>query len=263
MIPKIIHYCWFGKNIKSDLIEKCFESWKKFCPDYKIIEWNEENFDINECEYVREAYEARKWAFVSDYVRHAVLNIYGGIYLDTDVELLKPLPDFLQNDFIALENKSSIASGLIMGCEKDNAFCKYMLMAYKNDHFIQNNGKQNEKTVCERTTEYFIKRGFKKENKIQIVDGFKIFPSEFFCPIDPITYEKKITTNTISIHHYGGSWCSDEQKEYLKLRASYAKKYPREIASTISFYLIQKKYKGRIKAIWITMQYILTYIAKK
>ena len=127
MIPKVIHYCWFGRNEKSELIKRCIDSWKKYCPGYDIVEWNEDNCDLNSCTYVKEAYEAKKWAFVSDYIRHFVLEQYGGIYLDTDVELLKPLDSFLSGNFVALENEHSIASGLIMGCEKQNWFCEEML----------------------------------------------------------------------------------------------------------------------------------------
>ena len=123
-IPKVIHYCWFGKGKMPVLADKCIKSWKKYCPDYEIIEWNEENFDINCCDYVREAYENRKFAFVTDYVRLYAMYTYGGIYMDTDVELLKPLDSFLQDAaFIGFENKESIATAII-GCNKENKFFK-------------------------------------------------------------------------------------------------------------------------------------------
>ena len=142
MTNKTIHYCWFGKNPKSKLILKCIDSWRKHCPDYEIKEWNEENFDVNCCDYVREAYEAKKWAFVSDYCRFYVLYNYGGIYLDTDVELLKPL-DILSEDFVGFENQNRVNSGLIRGAVSKDLICKLMLDSYANDHFLKQDGSYN------------------------------------------------------------------------------------------------------------------------
>lgn len=119
MIPKKIHYCWFGRNPLPELAVRCIESWKKYCPDYEIIEWNEDNYDINKISYVKEAYQARKWAFVTDYVRLDVVNQYGGIYLDTDVELLKSLDPLLKyKSFFGMEEGKFIATGLGFGAEK-------------------------------------------------------------------------------------------------------------------------------------------------
>ena len=119
-IPKIIHYCWFGKNEKSDLAKKCIDSWKKKCPDYQIIEWNEENFDITTNEYVYEAYMNKKWAFVSDFVRIFALYNNGGIYLDTDVEILKNMDEFLCNTtFFGFETIDKVSTGII-GAQKGN-----------------------------------------------------------------------------------------------------------------------------------------------
>ena len=121
MIPKIIHYCWFGYGPKPKLAEKCIRSWKKYCPDYQIIEWNENNFDISACPlYVRQAYEARKWAFVTDYVRLKVIYENGGIYMDTDVELKKNLDNLLPyNAYFGFENYWVIATGLGFGALRD------------------------------------------------------------------------------------------------------------------------------------------------
>lgn len=258
MIPKIIHYCWFGKGEKSRLILDCIESWKKYCPDFEIIEWNEDNFDIgNSCRYVKEAYDAKKWAFVSDYVRYYVLEEYGGIYMDTDVELLKPIDRFMTRNFLALEKADSIASGLIMGCEKNNLYCRWMLDSYSSDRFLFEDGKFNTYTVCERTTKYFKEHGFINRNIAQEIDGFVIYPTEYFCPKDPITFELKLTDNTVSIHHYGASWCTEEQKYYFQLRMEYVKKYPYSIASVISYYKAKKTYHGTLKAMVATVKKIL------
>ncbi|MBR2461085.1 MAG: glycosyl transferase [Clostridia bacterium] len=258
MIPRTIHYCWFGKGEKSKLILDCIESWRKYCPDFEIIEWNEDNFDIgNSCQYVREAYDAKKWAFVSDYVRHAILDKFGGIYLDTDVEIIKPLEGLLEHPFLALENANSINTGLIMGCESGNEYCKWMLNSYENDCFILVNGELNVYTVCERTTKYFKEHGFINRNIAQEIDGFMIYPTEYFCPKDPITFEMQLTENTVSIHHYGASWCTEEQKYYFQLRMKYVKKYPYKIASVISYYKAKKAYHGTMKAIVATAKKII------
>ena len=128
MIPKIIHYCWFGHNKKSKLIKRCIKSWEKYCPDYKIIEWNEDNFDINICPYVKEAYDEGKWAFVSDYVRFYVLKKYGGIYVDTDVEMLKSIDKLRQNGaFAGFASDTIIATGLILCTEENNWLCQKVL----------------------------------------------------------------------------------------------------------------------------------------
>ena len=140
-IPKTIHYCWFGKRKKSKLIKKCINSWKKYCPDYKIVEWNEENFDVNRFDYTKESYEEKKWAFVTDYVRLYVIYNEGGVYLDTDVELIKKLDNLLDFDsFFALEEEDYIATGLGFGAVKGNKYVKKMLDDYNDVHFKNENG---------------------------------------------------------------------------------------------------------------------------
>ena len=133
MIPKIIHYCWFGGNPLSDLAQKCIDSWKKYCPDYEIKEWNESNFDLNSCDYVREAYQAKKWAFVTDYVRLYAMVTEGGIYMDTDVEVIRPLDSFLSNRaFSGFEDETNIPTG-IMACEKGFPLFEELLEEYNID----------------------------------------------------------------------------------------------------------------------------------
>ncbi len=202
---KTIHYCWFGRNPKPALIKKCIESWKKYCPDYEIIEWNEDNFDVNCCDYVREAYEAKKWAFVSDYCRFFVLYHQGGIYLDTDVELLKSL-DNLGGSFVGFETKKEVNSGLIRGAEKGDKICKLMLDSYHTDHFRNKNGMLNLMTVCTRETEILCQFGLQKNNQLQSIQDTVIYPTEYFNPTDRETGKIHITNSTVSIHHYAGSW---------------------------------------------------------
>lgn len=146
MIPKKIHYIWLGGNKKSKLIEKCIASWKKYCPDYEIIEWNENNFDIGSNKYLKEAYEAKKWAFASDYIRLYVLYTEGGIYMDTDVEVLKPLDRFLEcKAFSGFERKDAIPTG-IMACEKGNEIFKELLSYYTDKSFYNEDGSMNQTT---------------------------------------------------------------------------------------------------------------------
>lgn len=204
-MKKTIHYCWFGKNPKPKLILKCIESWKKFCPDYDIKEWNEDNFDVTCCDYVREAYEAKKWAFVSDYCRFYVLYKQGGIYLDTDVELLKPI-DWLGENFVGFESETRVNSGLVRAAEKGNNVCKLMLDSYASDHFLKQDGSFNLLTVCDRETRILCLHGMKTDNSFQIIENTKIYPSDYFNPTDMSNGKVSISSNTVSIHHYAASW---------------------------------------------------------
>lgn len=216
MIPKKIHYCWFGGNPMPELAKKCMDSWKKYCPDYEIVEWNESNFDVNCCEYVKEAYEAKKWAFVSDYARFQILYENGGIYLDTDVELIKPMDDILaRGAFMGVESVSptlTINPGVGIATDAGNAVYRDLLVAYHSRHFKNKDGSLNLKTIVEYTTEYFQARGLQKENEIQTVAGIRIYPKEYFNPCDMQTGKINPTQNTVSVHHFAGSWVDSYSK---------------------------------------------------
>lgn len=218
MIPKKIHYCWFGGNPLPELALKCIESWKKFCPEYEIIEWNEKNFNININQYIKEAYKNKKWAFVTDYVRLEVLYKYGGIYLDTDVELLRNLDDLLnQEAFTGYETSLDIPTGIIAS-QKGNKAIKIFLDDYKNRKFIKWNGNfdltTNVTTITKIATD---KLGFIPEKGHQILEyGLSIYPKDYFCPKDYKTKEIVLTSNTYMIHHFNGSWL--ESKEERKKR---------------------------------------------
>ena len=152
-IPKIIHYCWFGRGKLPKLAEKCIESWKKYCPQYKIVCWNEDNFDINQNKYAKEAYEAGKWAFVSDYVRLKVLYDEGGIYLDTDVELIKPLDKLIEDGgFMGFDDNGVISTGLGFACEKGNKLIEALLADYDGISFICNDGAYDLTPCPDRNT---------------------------------------------------------------------------------------------------------------
>lgn len=218
-IPKTINYCWFGKKEKSELILKCIESWKKYCPDYEIIEWNEKNFDVTCNAYCKEAYENKKWAFVSDYARLAIIYEHGGVYLDTDVELIKNINEFLNNDsFFCCENKKLIATGLGFGAKPKNKLVKRMLDEYENIHFSDGNSII-DKTPCPIRNTIAIKKviGDKIFDKKYEFDNNIILPKEYFCPLDYETKKLNITKNTFGIHWYNESWLSPYRKVRKKI----------------------------------------------
>lgn len=218
-IPKVIHYCWFGKGEMPKLAKKCIKSWKKYCPEYKIICWNEDNFDINQNKYAKEAYDAGKWAFVSDYVRLKVLYDEGGIYLDTDVELIKPLDILIKdNGYMGFEDDKIVSTGLGFACEKGNEVVGAFLKDYDDISFILPDGTYDLTPCPKRNTETLIKLGLDIENKDQIFMGIQFFPQDYFCPINYYTGRKKITNNTYSIHHFSASWTSATSKRTLFIK---------------------------------------------
>ena len=209
MIPKIIHYCWFGGNPLPEDAKQCINSWKKYCPDYVIKEWNESNFDINSVPYVREAYEARKFAFVTDYVRLYALYNEGGIYMDTDVEVIKPLDRFLVHvAFSGFEDETAVPTG-IMASEKGGKWAKENLEYYNDKHFFNSDGSLNMTTNVATITNYMKQHGIKLNNTFQDFSGLITFyPKDYFCPKSHYTGEIKLTNNTYTIHHFAGSWAT-------------------------------------------------------
>lgn len=214
MIPKIIHYCWFGGNKKTKLMKKCIRSWKKQCPDYKIIEWNEKNFDIeNSCLYVKQAYQEKKWAFVSDYVRLKVIYLYGGIYLDTDVELLKNLDSFLKHPaFFAYQDDKYINTGLGFGAEKGNKFVECMLNDYLKCFFYDERGNFDLKPCTVRNTksvERYLQL-IQNTKQVNFLENVVLYPKEYFSPIDCKTKIMEKTEKTVSIHWFTASWMDSD-----------------------------------------------------
>lgn len=218
-IPKKIHYCWFGKNPMPELALKCIESWKKFCPDYEIIKWNEENFDYSKNRYAKEAYEMGKWAFVTDFARLEIIYEHGGIYLDTDVELLKSFDDLLEYEgFMGFQEGNRIATGLGFGAEAHHPLIKELLKDYENIPFILEDGSY-DKTACpERNRVALLRLGLNENNEKQVVNGISMFPSDYFSPVNYYTGKMKITSNTYSIHHYAASWLDEKERRSLRLR---------------------------------------------
>lgn len=207
MIPKIIHYCWFGRGPKPELALKCIASWKKYLPDYEIKEWNEDDFDLELYPYAKEAYDNRKFAFVTDVVRLYALYHEGGIYMDTDVEVLKPLDQFLHHHaFSGFENNTDVPTG-IMASEKGGVWAKDNLDYYKSHHFIVGNGNLDLTTNVTIITKYMIKKGLTPKNDYYDIPGLiTIYPKDYFCPKNLVTGKIKCTRNTVCIHHFSGSW---------------------------------------------------------
>lgn len=227
MIPKIIHYCWFGGKEKPDSVKQCIKSWEKYCPDYEIKEWNESNFNLNANNYCREAYEAKKWAFVADYVRLKVLEKYGGIYMDTDVELVKPLDKLLHySAFMCFEEKNSISIGTL-GSEKDSQVIKDFLREYTNRHFKKNDGTFDMITNLKIITPILVQKyGLTLNGEKQVLNpAILVLPMESFIAKDFLTGWIIADDTTYAIHHYEASWYSEEERQYLQQHQYYARFY--------------------------------------
>lgn len=207
MIPKKIHYCWIGGNPLTPLAKKCIASWKTFCPDYEIICWNESNYDFTKHPYMKQALEAKKWGFVPDYARLDIIYQYGGIYLDTDVEIIRSWDELLNEEaFCGHESDSTIALGLGFGSVAGNPMILEMRNEYDKISFVKADGTFNLTPSPYYQTHFFLQRNIILNNSIQKIQGMVIYPKEYFCPVDPQTRKIKLTTQTFSIHHYASSW---------------------------------------------------------
>ena len=238
MIPKIIHYCWFGGAPLPEKERSCIESWRKFCPDYEIKEWNESNYDISENQYIRQAYEAKRWAFVTDYVRLDIIYHHGGIYLDTDVEVIRSLDPLLENSaFAGMENvdrkQLSVNTGLGFGAVKHHPIINEWRSQYRELSFFQADGTPDLLTTPARTTAQLERHGFQQENVKQVIAGMTIYPTEYFSPKQYGSNDISITPNTFSIHHYSESWKSPEEKKAARRWASLSKTFGPRTADII------------------------------
>lgn len=208
MIPKTIHYCWFGRGTKPKLAQKCIASWQKYCPDYKIIEWNEDNFDVNMNNYTRMCYEQKKYAFLSDYARLVVVAKHGGIYFDTDVELIRSVDHLMEEEaFFGFETTEYVASGLGFGSVSNGTVIKSMVSEY--DSLLD--GTHGTKGCPRLNTEALVKLGLKQDGTYQNICGAVILPSEYLNPYESNTGRLRKTNNTVSIHWYSASWMSRKQ----------------------------------------------------
>lgn len=229
-IPNTIHYCWFGGNPLPPLAEKCIASWKKYLPNYDIKRWDESNFDVNSIPYTKQAFAAGKYAFVSDYARFWILYNYGGIYFDTDVELINNMDDIIASGpFMGCENEYNpqlisnpttdlkkygkelgVAPGLGIGAPKGLPIYLDILNLYNSLQFSNN----NMITVVTYVTDLLCKKGLEYTPEIQNISGIKIYPKKYFCPKDYSTGRISISPETVAIHHYGASWHGPKEKLY-------------------------------------------------
>lgn len=221
MIPKIIHYCWFGGNPLPETAKKCIDSWRKFCPDFEIKEWNERNYDVHKIPYSSQAYTAKKYAFVSDYARFDIVYRLGGIYFDTDVEVLKPLAPILADGaFFAMEEAGRVNSGLGLAAESGHPIYAEILQNYRAHDFLRDGGRCDLTTVVTRVTDILKRHGLRNEDCIQTIAGIKIYPSEYFSPKNTKTQKLTITANSYTIHHFDASWVIPLRKKYLNAYAA-------------------------------------------
>lgn len=212
-IPRIIHYCWFGGRPLPPSALRCLDSWKRHFPGYEIRRWDESNFDINAIPYTRQAAAAGKWAFVSDYARFLILYRHGGIYFDTDVEVIRPMDHIIADGAFMGFEKSHIGigvnSGLGIGSPAAHPFYKKILDHYSSIPYLGPDGKPLPGTVVAHVTRLFLEAGLKPEDRRQTVEGITVYPNEYFNPLDDATGRLRITPQTCSIHHYDKTWCDN------------------------------------------------------
>lgn len=216
-IPKIIHYCWVGGNPKPQSVLYCIESWKRFCPDYEIREWNETNYDFSKNEYMRQAYEAKKWGFVPDYARLDIVYNHGGIYFDTDVELLQSLDALLNQDgFMGFENTGDgeffVNCGHGFGAVPHNEVIRQARDLYDQVSFLKEDGTPNLLASPYYTTQSLRQIGLKQENQDQQLPGMMVYASDVLCPKNFRTGKVSRTSRTVSIHHFTASWVDERIK---------------------------------------------------
>ncbi len=214
MIPKNIHYCWFGNNPIPSYLKKYIKSWQEKCPDYIITQWNENNFDVNCNEFVKEAYKSEQWAFVSDYARLKIIYENGGVYLDTDVEILKNFDDLLENKafFAIQQNGCYVNTGLCFGAEQKHNIVKKIMDIYDVVEFSEANKKN---LACPYlNTKTLENNGFQRKDETQYLKKFDtiIYSSKYFDPITPDTTDNLLCEESYSIHHYSASWLSKKKK---------------------------------------------------
>lgn len=223
IIPKIIHYCWFSGKPMPDFLQDCIKTWEEMCPNYRIVCWNEDNYDVEKIPYIKEAYEHQKYGFISDVARLDILYHYGGIYMDTDVTLLRKLDELLyQPAFVGVEKWGNINTGGCVGAVAGHFMIKEMLEYRCGFHFLLEDGSLNTETNGIYETIPFLEHGMRVDNTMQIVNDVTVYPSSVFHPYDYISEEEKIEEWTISKHHFYGGWM--EKKDYEERKIT-RKKY--------------------------------------
>lgn len=212
LIPTQINYCWFGGKEIPEKNKKWMESWNKYCPEFKIIQWNENNYDVTKSIYMKQAYDKKEWAFVSDYARLDIIYNKGGIYLDTDVELLKPIDSFLyQNAFCGFENINHVNFGLGFGASKQNKIIGEILDIYDQMKFVQLDGTYNKTPCPVYQTKVLQKHGLQCNGEYQVVGNVVVYPEKVFCGLSPHSFRLiEDISHTYSIHHFAASWLEEK-----------------------------------------------------
>lgn len=207
IIPKIIHYCWFSSKQMPKFLQECVKTWKELCPEYEILCWTEDNYPLEKVPYMKEAYECQKYGFVSDVARLDILYQYGGVYMDTDVTLIKKLDPLLyQKGFVGVEKWGNINTGGCVGAIPAHPMIKEMLEYRKKFHFILEDKSLNTESNGIYETIPFLKYGMRVDNTMQIIRDMTIYPHSVFHPYDYVSEEKKIEDHTFSIHNFYGGW---------------------------------------------------------
>ena len=246
-IPKKIHYCWFGNNPLPQKTINYMESWKKFCPDYEVVKWDESNFDINSCKFVKEAYKEKKWAFVSDYVRFYAMYTEGGIYIETDSELLKPIDELLKYDsFFGLAGDDVTLA--MCGTTKGNDIAKAVIDKYNNKSFYQKDGSLNTTSINKEVFDILVDLfdlDTENVNHIQLLgNNNAIFPEKYFFSYDYMTGLFNIHPE-LYVKHYGdGTWLDSETKKMLEYQHKYVKIFGKRIGVYVGKSIYYLKFKG-------------------
>ena len=249
MIPKKIHYCWFGRKQKPKSVSENIENWRQLNPNYEIKEWNEDNFDLDLMPFVSQAYKEQKYAFVADVARLYALVYEGGIYLDTDVELIKPIDDFLKfKAFFGFETTEHINTGLGFGAEKGCEGLKKMMEIY--ERLPELSVEQYAEYYCPKIQSPVLKEmGIKLDGSKQMLDGILILPKEYLCPLDYDTGKLNITKNTYGIHWFEASWKSEEERNIKELWRKLTPVFGKKNAGHIAVLIGYPKYYGVKKTI--------------
>lgn len=228
MIPKTIHYCWFGRNPIPKEYEKYINSWSRIMPEYKIIRWDESNYDVNCIPFSSEAYSVNKYAYVSDYARLKILYDYGGVYFDTDVEIIRPIDDIInKGGFMAFEKNTNcntdeilnINPGLGFAVMPNNPIIREALDFYESHHYIYPDGHMEQITIVKIITDIFKRHGLSRSDIPTTIGDITIYPWDYFCPVEFLSSKLEITDNTRTIHHYSASWMTWTDK--LKMKKGY------------------------------------------
>ena len=251
MIPKKIHYCWVGGNPLSEKDLKCIESWRRVCPDWEIVRWDETNYDFHRNAYTGQAYDAGKWGFATDYARLDIVLNEGGVYLDTDVELFKPLDSLLgYSGFMGWSQDGFVSSGLGFGAEPGNRTLRLLAEIYDSLSFVNDDGSLNLTATPHYVTDALTPLGFESCGEVQVIDGFALLPADYLDPLDPNTGVLEKTENTLSAHLYFASWLSERDRYQRELRRRLNKRgFPDSLAWPLSRGIAYVKYEGLVKSI--------------